>query len=250
MEEKTFNLVNKIFILAAVLVVGILVFFVSQTIYQFKVLDNQTQNQITVSGQGKIYAKPDVAILVLGVENRGNKISTIVENNTGKMNKIISDVKTMGVEEKDIQTTSYNLSPLYNWTEHKGRVFEGYTLDQNIRLKIRDFTKIGDVFSKATGKGINVIGDLQFAIDNPEKVKQEARAKAIEQAKINARNLAKESGIKLGKIINVYENYSPYPVAYSSMKRLGGDMETSNVPTIEPGQQEINITINLTYRVK
>jgi len=123
-------------------------------------------------------------------------------------------------------------------------------LEQDVQVKIRNFTKIGDILSQATSKGANLAGDLQFTIDNPEQFKEEARAKAIAQAKANARNLAKESGINLGKIINVYENY--YPIAYNtSIKAMGGGIpDSAPVPTIQPGQQEIDVTINLTYQVK
>ena len=92
---------------------------------------------------------------------------------------------------------------------------------------------------------------MQFTIDNPEQFKQQARAKAIEQAKADAQNLAKESGVNLGKLINVYENSNPYPVTYNSAKEIsGGGVAPAPVPTIQPGQQEIDVTINLTYQVR
>ena len=117
--------------------------------------------------------------------------------------------------------------------------------------KIRDFTKIGDVLSQSTTAGANLVGDLQFTIDNPEQFKEQARALAIKQAKTNANNLAKESGIDLGKIINVYEGYnSVQPVMYDSAKAMGGGVSASApTPTIQPGQQEIDVTINLTYKI-
>ncbi len=96
-----------------------------------------------------------------------------------------------------------------------------------------------------------MVGNLQFTIDNPEQLKNEARAKAIEQAKANAENLAKASGIKLGKLINVFENSSSYPVIYNKAFGLGGGTaESVPSPVIQPGQQEIEIIINLTYQVK
>jgi len=252
MEEQTMKFLNKVFMLATVLVLGILVYFVGQMVYQFKFIDRQNANQITVSGEGKVYAKPDVAVVNLGVTTEGQTTADVIKSNTDKMNAVIKAVKDSGVDEKDILSTAYSLSPLYNYTEAKGRVFQGYTLDQNIEVKIRDFTKIGDILSKATAKGANLANNLQFTIDNPEQFKQEARAKAIEQAKANAQNLAKVSGIKLGKLINVYENYSPYPIMYNT-KALGlggGAAESAPAPTIQPGQQEIDVTINLTYQVK
>jgi len=127
----------------------------------------------------------------------------------------------------------------------------GYTLEQDVQVKIRDFTKIGDILSQATAAGSNLVGDLQFTIDNPEQFRDQARAKAISQAKTNAQNLAKESGIGLGKIINVYEGYSSSPIMYSSAKAMGGGItDSAPVPVVQPGQQEIDVTINLTYKVK
>lgn len=252
MEDQTKKFLDKTFMLAAILVVGILIFLVGQMIYQNKSLEQQNQNQITVSGEGKIYAKPDVAIVSLGVNTTGATVAAVTQSNTDKMNAVITAIKNLKIDEKDIQTTNYNLTPLYNYTEAAGRIFQGYTLDQNIQVKIRDFTKIGDVLSQATSNGANLTGDLQFTIDNPEQFKEQARAKAIAQAKANAQNLAKESGVNLGKLINVYESSNPYPVMYSnSAKGIGGGVpEAVPTPVIQPGQQEIDVTINLTYQVQ
>lgn len=250
MDEQTIKFLNKTFTLAAVLVVGVLVFFVGQMFYQSKLLDQQNSNQITVSGEGKVYAKPDVALISLGVTTTGPTVADVTKKNTDKMNAVIEAVKNLKIDEKDIQTTNYSLTPLYNWTEKLGNIFQGYTLSQNVQVKIRDFTKIGDVLSQATIKGANLVADLQFTIDNPEQFREQARAKAIEQAKANAQNLAKESGVRLGKLINVYENSNSYPVVYNAMGKGGGVAESAPVPTIQPGQQEIDITISLTYQVK
>lgn len=250
MEKQTINFLNKVFILASVLVVGILLYFVGQMMYQSQMLDQQNSNQITVSGEGKVYAKPDIAVVNLGVTTQKATVADAIKSNTEKMNAVIAAVKNLKIDEKDIQTTNYNLSPHYNYTDKSGSIFDGYTLSQNIQVKIRDFTKIGDVLAEATTAGANLVGDLQFAIDNPEQFRDMARAKAIEQAKDNAKNLAKESGVKLGKLINVYENSNPY---YYSPQALGKGMADSSAPVapiIQPGQQEIDVTINLTYQVR
>jgi uncharacterized protein YggE len=269
MEDKNFQLLNKAFILGAVLVVGVLVFFVGQLFLQNKAISQQNNYQITVSGEGKIYVKPDVAVVNLGVTTDGDTVAEATKSNTEKMNAVIESVKAQGVDEKDIQTTNYSLSPVYETIttpvayDLKAEIYissiaptrtsskvTGYKISQNIEVKVRNFEKVGDILSKATGSGANQVGDLQFTIDNPEQFREQARASAIEKAKANAQNLAKTSGVKLGKIINVYENY--YPV-YSSAKGMGGatmDSAVPVVPVIQPGQQEVTVTINLTYQVK
>ncbi|MDP3883050.1 MAG: SIMPL domain-containing protein [Candidatus Staskawiczbacteria bacterium] len=250
-ETKQFDLSNRFFIIIAILVLGVLVFFVGQMAYQFQSLDRQNINQVTVSGQGKVYVKPDIAMVNLGVTTTGVTTADVIKRNTEKMNAVIQAVKDSGVEEKDIQTTNYSLSPLYNYTEAAGRIFQGYTLEQNLQVKIRDFAKVGDILQQAVSKGANLTSNLQFTIENPEQFKQEARAKAIEQAKANATDLVKASGIELGKIVNIYENYN-YPM-YDSYKALGmGGASSESIPSpvIQPGQTEIDITVNLTYRIK
>lgn len=250
-EQKQFDVSNRFFLIATILVAGVVLYFAGQMFYQYKALSQQNVNQITVSGEGKVYAKPDIAIINLGVSTTATTVASATSINTEKMNAVIKAIKDLGIDEKDIQTVNYNLAPLYNYIEKAGRIFQGYTLSQNIEVKIRDFTKIGSVLSGGTDNGANLAGDLQFSIDNPEQLKEQARAKAIAQAKANAQNLTKESGIKLGKLINIYENYNPY-LSYSSVKGMGGAAMDSATPApvIQPGQQEIVVTINLTYQVR
>jgi hypothetical protein len=251
MDEQTIKFLNKIYVLSAILIAGVLIFLLACVGYQQQLVSQQNANQITVSGEGKVYAKPDVAVLSFGVTTTGATVADVTKNNTEKMNSAIEAVKALKIDEKDIQTTNYNLTPQYNYTEKQGRIFTGYTLEQDVQVKIRDFTKIGDVLSSVTAKGINLVNDLQFTIDNPEQFKEQARAKAIAQAKSNAQNLAKESGVSLGKLINVYENSSSSNAVMFSAKAMGAGISDSvATPTVQPGQQEINITINLTYQVK
>jgi len=268
MEEKTLDLLNKLLMLATVLVVGVLVFFVGQMMYQSQLLDQQNSNQISVSGEGKIYVKPDIAIISLGVESEAKAVADVTKDGTQKMNAVIEAVKKLGIKDEDIKTTNYNLTPVYdNYSVavmgvesmmypsrpiKTSNVLTGYKLSQNIQVKIRDFTKIGEALAAGTASGANLVGDLQFTIDNPEQFKEQARAEAIKQAKEKAKTLAKNSGIRLGKLVNVYENYSPYPVAYDSYSKMGmgGTAEVASTPTIQPGQQEINVTVSLTYKIK
>ena len=270
MEEQTIKFLNKIFVLSAILVAGVVIFLLASIGYQQSSLSQQDQNQITVSGEGKVYAKPDVALVSFGVTSSGTTVAGVTSKNTAQMNAVIDAIKKLGVADKDIQTTNYSLTPVYSNNYivpapipmtsssavsgaiiRTGSALTGYTLEQDVQVKIRDFTKIGDIISGATLNGSNIVGALQFSIDNPEQFHDQARAAAILQAKTNASNLAKESGIGLGKIINVYENNYVVPMVYNSaVKAGGGTTESAPTPTVQPGQQEIDVTINLTYQVR
>ncbi|MGA2418372.1 MAG: SIMPL domain-containing protein, partial [Candidatus Staskawiczbacteria bacterium] len=166
MDEQTIKFFNRAFMLAQILIVGVLVFFVGQILLQNKSIDQQNANQITVSGEGKVYAKPDVALVSLGVTTTATTVADVTKSNTNKMNTIIAAVKKLGVADKDIETTNYNLTPVYNNNVilptpvsapgvysmpyipvTTGTTLKGYSLEQDVQVKIRDFTKVGDILS-------------------------------------------------------------------------------------------------------
>ncbi len=251
-EQKRFDLSNRFFAIIALLVVAICLYLASELVLGFKTLNLQNQNQITVAGEGKVYAVPDIATVTLGIETNGNSVSEITQKNVSAMNKIIQELKNLGIEDKDLQTTQYSVSPQYNWTQKEGRIPDGYTISQNIEVKIRDFNKISNILTVGTENGANIVNSLQFEIDDAEQFKANARAKAIAQAKEKARVLAEQSGIKLGDIINVYENSYYSPVSSYSTKAvgMGGAVEDSVSPQIQTGEQEIRATVNLVYKIK
>ncbi|MBI2054446.1 MAG: SIMPL domain-containing protein [Candidatus Staskawiczbacteria bacterium] len=247
-ETKKIELSNRFFALASVLTAGLIVFYIGQAVYQLLTLPQNYPQDIVITGEGKAYAKPDVAIAKLGVKTEAVKSGDAVNKNNEAMNKIIQAVKDLGVEEKDIQTTAYNLTPVYDYTE-MGRIFKGYSLEQQVAVKIRNFEKIGDVLDGASKNGANTIGDLQFTIDDPETARAEARKKAVDQAKAKAQSLADDAGLRIVKLVNISEGYNDVPPIYG----YGGGVmmeKASAIPQIESGQLEITASVYLTYRVK
>lgn len=247
MEQETAKFLNKMSLFFAVLVIGVIVFLVAEVAYQTKALNQQSQYQFSVSGQGKAVVKPDIALVSFGVKTEAKKSVDAVNQNNQKMNEVIKAVKATGVDDKDIQTTSYNLYPVYDYTRN-GTNFKGYSLDQNVQVKIRNLDKINDILDAATSKGANTVGQLSLTVDDMEAVKFQAREKAIEQAKKKAKDLARQSGLNIGKLINVSEGYSNYPQPVYGMG-AAKSMESSVAPDIQAGESEINVTITLTYQV-
>lgn len=210
--------------------------------------------EITVEGLGKAYAIPDIAEITLGVDTKEKTADKAITANTEKMNKVIASLKELGIEKKDIQTTSYSLNQDYRYTELEGSVPDGYLLSQSVIVKVRDLTKTGDVMSKATSVGANMIGSIQFKLEDTEKVKELARQEGIKQAKAKATSIADATGLDLGKVINYYEYEDNY-YDYDYGKGGGGvmmeaaDTKSAPAPTIEPGQQETNLRVSVTYRL-
>ena len=122
---------------------------------------------ISVSGDGRIFANPDIASISFGVQTGRQKTSqAAAEKLSNEMNAIIKAVKENGVKEKDIITESLWMNPAYDWKEGE-QIPRGYEANQNLRVKIRDLDKIGDVLAAATKAGANHVGGVNFTIDDP-----------------------------------------------------------------------------------
>ena len=250
-ETKTFDLSDRVFILAIVLIGAIAISYVVGLIPTFWTLPQYAPREMTVAAEGKIYAVPDVATTNFGVTSEGYDVPSTVVKNTTKMNTIIDAIKGLGVDKKDIQTTQYSLSPRYEYNPKTGeRTFMGYTLSQQITVKIRDFSKIGDILNAGTQNGATNVGDISFSIDDPQKVRQEAMNKAIAAARAKAEEIANNSGLKVVKVLNVQEGYySPYNYGVGVMMEKAVS-SAAPIPTIEPGQNEITVNVNVTFRIK
>lgn len=214
------------------------------------------QDRFSVTGSGTVYAKADIASLTVGLKTEVKKTAAeATKNSTDKMNAIVAAVQSLGVEDKDIKTTDYQLSPVYNWTERDGQKLIGYQVTQNVTLKIRDLEKIGDIIAKTTEQGANQVGNISFTIDDEYDLKNQARALAIEKAKEKAGIIAQESGLKLGKIVGVYENassYVPVPMYANAKLEMASDQAAGAIssPSIQSGQNEVKVEVTLTYKVK
>ncbi|OIO46316.1 hypothetical protein COU05_00440 [bacterium (Candidatus Gribaldobacteria) CG10_big_fil_rev_8_21_14_0_10_37_21] len=253
MEQKQIDFSKRVFILTAIVVVGLIGLWTVQSINSLMGwFSSHTPREISVFAEGKATIVPDVALIRAGVTTEGKDIEIIVNENNTKMNAIIEMIKSLGVEAKDIQTTNYSLTQRYDYLE-TGRYFRGYTLNQEIAIKVRDFTKVGDVLEVSVSKGGNLIGSLQFTVDDMDKVKALALEDAITNAKQKAQSIAKASGLKLKKIINIYESgVTPY-YGYSMGGGVAMDAKMESgiaVPQIEAGEQEITVSVTLTYRIK
>ena len=217
----------------------------------------EAQEVITVSGKGEIYAKPDLAIVDFSVVSEAKTVGPAMEDNTKKMNGVVEAVKNLGVQEQDLKTTSFNISPRYEWYYpqtclyppcSQNRALVGYEVTQTLQVKIRDMAKIGDIIQKATAAGSNQAGDLQLTIDKQDELLKQAREQAIEKAKNKAEELASQLGVKLVRITNFSESgASPYLPNYMEAKGLGGSEAAA--PQIETGQNKIAVTVSITYQI-
>lgn len=213
----------------------------------------------SVSGIGKVVAVPDVAEFDFGVLTEGGKnIGSLQKDNVGKVNKAIAFLKSKGVEAVDIQTQNYSVQPRYQYFNCTGLVpcrpaeIIGYTIQQNVLVKVRDFDKIGDMLAGVVENGANTVSQLNFTVDDPTKVEQEARTKAIAKAKDKAQDVAAAGGFSLGRLLSIEEGGNNQPVPMYAYGMGGGAVTDAKsvAPIVEPGSQEVSVIVTLQYEIQ
>jgi uncharacterized protein len=207
---------------------------------------------VTVTGEGKTQITPDIATYSFSVVTQGADPEKIQQDNTKKMNSAIAFVKQQGIKDADIKTTGYNLYPRYTYERETGNSrIDGYELNQSVSIKIRDLTSIGKILSGLVSLGVNQAGSLQYSIENPEGQRAAARQQAFANAYEKARQMARQNGVSIARVINFSETNFGGPILYERAYPMmasgkGGDM----APTTEPGSEETTVNVSVTYEIR
>lgn len=260
MEEKNLNIkiippkeyLPYIFAGVGALLILFLAALAMNAFKQFKYIGQsyEYRQTINVSGQGKVFAKPDIGQVDLSVVTQSGTVAKAVIENNDKMNKINQAMKELGVKDEDLKTVSYNINPNYQYISGKSSII-GYEVNQTMQVKIRDLDKTSQILEKAANLGANQVGSLTFTIDDSDKLKDEARQKAIEEAKSKAKDIASSLGIKLGRVTGFNESTNDQSaMPYYGIGGAEGKGGAAPVPAIQPGQNEIIVNVDLIYEVK
>lgn len=217
---------------------------------------NPPQWQVTVTGQGKISYQSDLATVNLGVQvDKVAKPDAALNQLNTTMAKVLAAVKKLGIADADIQTQNYTLYPQYDYSNNAA-VLIGYSANQIVAVKVRNLDKAADMVSKviaaASVAGANQVNGITFDVSSLEDLKQQARVKAIADAKTKADSLANAAGVRLGNIIGWYENFISVPgqpQPYYGVDGKGG-VGTTPVPVVTNGSQDVVVEIGLNYRIK
>lgn len=218
-------------------------------IFNSSIKNVDEKHTITVTAEGKVTAVPDLAVISASVFTTASSANDARNQNDAKMNKVQAFLKSQGIADADITTSSYNLSPTYDYTNGKS-VLTGYTATQTLTIKVRDLTKVGDIADGLTQNGINNIQDISYTFDNPDNFREQAREQALMKAAQNAAKLATAAGVSLGKLVTFSENNVGTPVPYPLGVGFGGAAKSEVVPTLQPGTQDITADVTVTYELK
>ncbi len=216
---------------------------------------------ITITGEGEVTAIPDVANISFSLREVSKNVDDAQKIVNDKLTKSLTEIKVLGVTDKDIKTTSYNVYPKYTYTNQvyclvncplSKQVLEGYEVSQTVSLKLRnkDGKDLTSQVLEILGKNnITEINGPSFSIDDEEKLKAEAREIAIRNAKEKAKVVAKSLGVEFENIIDYQEGANGYTPMYEA-KGLGGAMTTASAVSVPTGENTVKVSVSITYSVR
>lgn len=204
---------------------------------------------VTLSVTGIARAKPDRAMLNAGVQTKAVSAADAMAQNARQMQSVLAALKSKGVADKDIQTSSISLSQDYDYGE-KGQIFKGYVANNSVTVQMKDISKIGTVLDTLVNAGATNVSGPNFMIEDDAALTQAARLDAIKQASNLSAFYAKNAGFGKARLLSISEGTDaggPNPVAeFKSLRSASGDASTP----IEPGEVASQITITVRYALE
>lgn len=202
------------------------------------------ENRINVNGKGRIKAAPDIAVVSMGIENEGKDLNTVQRENADIAERVIRALIRLGIDERDIETASYLVEPVYDYPEGK-QVFRGYRVKNILRITVRDIGSTGRIIDTAVKNGVNNVNSIDFDISEQEGYYYQALKLAVEDAVRKAEVVSKTIGVNLVRVpVSVTEeSYGPIPMV------LGAYTESrAAVTPIRPKRIEITASVKAVFK--
>ncbi|HZJ57101.1 MAG TPA: SIMPL domain-containing protein [Clostridia bacterium] len=255
-KKLIYLLVGTLLVIGAVAITGIItagrVAGSEVNLSTDRVDDRARDNTLTVTGTGKVSIKPDVAYLEVGVRTVDKDAKIAQDENKDIMTKIVGKLASLNIEDKDIQTSAYNIWPRYNYNGNR-EILEGYEVENMLRVTVRKIDSVGEVLDAVSREGANRSYGISFGILDTAAVYEEALEKAMDKAKAKAEVMAKKAGVILEKPLAVYEGNTPneiYPRGMTGINFVEDEMDSNGGVPIASGELEIEAHITIIYKVR
>jgi uncharacterized protein YggE len=236
-------------VLIAVLMLGAAAVPAGAQAQQASITQSIAGTRLDISATGDVTRVPDIAIITAGVVTRSATAGAALQQAAVRMNRVVAALKRAGVEDRDIQTSNINLNPEYTYANNQPPKLNGYTASNQLTIRFRDIANSGKILDALVAEGANQINGPSLTIDKPEAALDEARARAVAVARARADLYARSLGLRVVRVVAVSESggYAvPPPMPPMMMEARAQAADTK----IEPGEQKLSVTLNMTFELQ
>ena len=162
---------------------------------------------ISVIGRARTETPPDFASVEIGVEVRGATPAAALDGTSEAARRILALAAEFGVPESDVGTTAVTLQPVTRQIRQPDGTFvekpDGYRAANQVRLRLADMGRLGDLMRRSLEAGANRIDGVAFGLKDPEAAEAAVRVAAMKDAAAQAARLAEAAGVKLGRVVSI-----------------------------------------------
>ena len=209
------------------------------------VADDVPPPMISVTGQAQISVPPDLALVDGGVTSEAKTAREASDANNAAMGKVLLALKGAGIDEKDVQTSRLLLQPQNAPNRTGPSAIASYRASNRVTIRVRDVTKVANVIDTLVGAGANEIGGINFMVSQASKLLDEAREKAVADARRKAEIYARAAGVTLGAPLTVSEEGNAPPMPY---RKMSAGMAAA--PQVAQGEETLSVTVNVSWAIK
>ncbi len=199
---------------------------------------------------GEVIRVPDLVTISGGVTTQAATAAEAISQNATRMERVRAAIKSAGIVDRDIQTTSISLSPQYKYGDNQSPLLTGYQASNQLSVRLHDVRSSGRILDAMVAAGTNQLSGPTLSIERPEDALGEARSKAVALARARAELYARTLGMRVMRVISVSESggyAAPTPMPMMMMARAERSEATTS---IDPGEQQLHITVAMTFELK
>lgn len=201
--------------------------------------------QITVTGEGRVASRPDMATVTLGVTTSADSAEAALAENSARTAQVLEELKAAGIGAQDMQTSGLSLGPRWEPAESGRGQITGFTAANVITVQVRDLPGLGGVLDTVVKNGANTFHGLNFGLQDPRPAQDEARRASVADAIARAQLYAEAAGVTLGPILSITEGGAGHPP--QPMFRMAAEMSDS-VPIAE-GEVAVTAQTVITFQI-
>lgn len=207
---------------------------------------------ITVSGEAELSARPDIATINAGVVSEAPTAAAALKENSAKMNAVFDGLKKMGIAEKDMQTSQFDVSPVQNYNRNNDKPPEitGYRVTNEVFVRVRDLDSFGSILDEVVTLGANRINSINFGIDDHKKLYEQVQGDAVKNAMDKAKRLAEAAGVTLGPVMKISEGGRSSPQPVYRMAAMAMDESAGAPPPVAAGEQTVTASVSLVIAIE
>lgn len=209
--------------------------------------ENVPPPMISVTGEATVSAVPDLALVDSGVISEAKTAREASEANNAAMSKVLLALKGAGIAEKDIQTSRLSLQSQSAPNRTSGLAsIVGYSASNRVTVRVRDVTRLAGLIDAMVSAGANDIGGIGFMVSNASKFLDEARERAVADARRKAEIYAKAAGVTLGAPLGISEEGAAAPVTY---RKMAVGIAAATAPVAQ-GEETLQVTVSISWAIK